>query len=263
MKKAETLRTEFDKEVAVVIFDRPASFNAMNSEFFEEFLSVLRKLRHSNDTRCVLFTGEGKAFSAGGDVGFMSRFENPEKEFQMLADQLNSIMLELYNFPVPTVAAINGPAVGAGLSVALACDYRIMSDDAFLMFGYSGIGLTPDGGLSWILPRIVGSGRFMQVVVDNPKISAEKALEWGMVQVVVPGHRLKDTGLEKAGTMAKLPVQAVVNARRLMIEGWSRSIAEQLDRERWAIARAAAGEGKEGIRAFVEKREPDYRKRDK
>ncbi len=249
-----------EKDIATVTFNRPGSFNAMNAAFFEDFLEILRDIRHTKALRCAVITGEGRAFSAGGDVGFMSRFENPEKGFQALADQLNSIMLELYSLPVPTIAALNGATVGAGLSVALACDVRIMSDAAFLMFGYTGIGLTPDGGLSWILPRVIGMSRAMKMAVDNLKIDANEALEWGLVHEVVSHDKLLETAVKKALGVSGMAIRSIVTARQLMLAGWNKGLAEQLDAERWAIARAATDEGKEGIRAFVEKREPDFRK---
>ncbi len=259
MAKQETVTAKVEGDVAVVKFNRPGNFNAMNSDFFDNFLKILRNVRHSDNVRCVVILGQGKSFSAGGDVTFMSEFKNPEKEFQALADLLNSIMLELYSLPKPTIAAINGAAVGAGLSVALACDYRIMADSAFLMFGYSGIGLTPDGGLSWILPRIVGMNKAMRMVIDNPRVSASMALEWGMVHEVLPEDRLENAALGKAHAISDLAIKSIVTARQLMLDGWSRSLPEQLDRERWAIARAAVGEGREGIKAFVEKRKPDFK----
>ncbi len=256
----KTVKMELQKDVAKVTFNRASSFNAMNKEFFSDFLEVLRNMRHMSEVRCIIITGSGKAFSAGGDVDFMNKSTEPEKEFQALADDLNSIMLELYTFPKPTLAAINGAAVGVGLSVALACDYRIMSNEAFLMFGYSGIGLTPDGGLSWILPRIVGISRAMKMVIDNPRIDANTALEWGMVHEVVPHDNLDYVVQSKANSIAGLAVDSIVAARQLMLEGLNRSLPAQLDKERWAIARAATHEGKEGIVAFVEKRKPNFRK---
>ncbi|RLB03169.1 MAG: enoyl-CoA hydratase [Deltaproteobacteria bacterium] len=259
MEKDRAVVLELEQDIAKITFNRPESFNAMNTEFFGDLLKIMKNIRHMENVRCVVISGSGKAFSAGGDVNFMSKFENPEKEFQAPADHLNSIMLELYMLPKPTVAAINGPAVGAGLSVALACDYRIMSDEAFLMFGYSGIGLTPDGGLSWILPKIIGMSRSMKMVIDNPRITADDALTWGLVHEVVPHDSWWKLAMEKARGITGLAIQAIVTARRLMLEGWYGSLPEQLDKERWSIARAAIGEGREGIRAFVEKRQPDFK----
>ncbi|HDM79343.1 MAG TPA: enoyl-CoA hydratase/isomerase family protein [Deltaproteobacteria bacterium] len=259
MEKDRAVVLELEQDIAKITFNRPESFNAMNTEFFEDFLKILGNIRQMENIRCVVISGSGKAFSAGGDVNFMSKFENPEKEFQAPADHLNSIMLELYTLPKPTVAAINGPAVGAGLSVALACDYRIMSEEAFLMFGYSGIGLTPDGGLSWILPKIIGMSRSMKMVINNPRITADEALAWGLVHEVVPHDSLWKLAMEKAQTITGLAVQAIVTARRLMLEGWYGSLPEQLDKERWSIARAAIGEGREGISAFAEKRKPEFK----
>lgn len=259
MAKEEVVTVKADRDVAVVKFNRPDSFNAMNDRFFKGFLEILRELRYTKDIRCLVITGQGEAFSAGGDVSFMSKFKNPAKEFEAMGDFLNSIMIELYSIAKPTIAAINGAAVGAGLSIALACDYRIMADSAFLMFGYSGIGLTPDGGLSWILPRIIGMTRAMKMVIDNPRVNASMALEWSMVHEVVPDEELENTVLEKARTISDFAINSIVTARQLMLDGWSGSLPEQLDGERWAIATAALGEGREGIKAFVEKRKPQFK----
>jgi len=208
----------------------------------------------------VILTGKGKAFSAGGDVVYMDTLgKHTEKEILSLASLLNSIILELYSFPKPTIAAINGPAMGAGFSIALMCDYRIMSEDAFVMYGYSAIGLTPDGGLSWTLPRIVGITRALDMMIENPRIGAGEALKLDIVHKVIPRKDLERVSYETARGISSKAIGAIARARQLFFKGFSRTLPAQLESERRSIARAACGtEGQVGIHAFVEKENPVY-----
>lgn len=239
-------------DVGWVTLNRPDAMNALDLPMLEKLREALIEAREDSRARVVLLTGEGKAFCAGGDVRYMASLgADVEKGLRDMVGLLNLSVLELCGMPKPHVAVLNGAAAGAGLSLALACDYRIMSERASVAVAYPACGLTPDGGLTWFLPRVVGIARAQEMILLNPRLSSESALAWGLVHRVLPEQELPTAAAQFAGQLAQAATHAVAETRRLFIGGFGRSLAEQLDREVQSVAAAAASsEGKLGLRAL-------------
>jgi 2-(1,2-epoxy-1,2-dihydrophenyl)acetyl-CoA isomerase len=251
-----------DGPVATISLNRPEAMNAMNAQLLAALLDSCRRAHLDDQIRSVLITGNGRAFCAGGDLRAIAAAEPGEKAYILsLAGTLHSAILELQMMPKPTIAVVNGPAAGAGLSLALACDYRIMGHEAFLAQSYTASGLTPDGGLTWFLPRIVGLPRAQEIIFVNPRMDASAALQWGLVHRVVSQDQLISEGRRIAAELAAKAVATLARTRQLLLEGWSRSLAEQLELERQTIADAfTLPEGKTGVAAFLAKKTPIYDK---
>lgn len=244
--------------VAVLTLDRPESLNALD-------LAGLRELGDLLETcageRAVLLTGQGKAFSAGADVAEMSEAIAGDRPAELLADLVAAAhrVIRLVRSGPPSVAAINGVAAGAALGVACAADVRVASTGASFVAGFSGIGASPDSGMTWLLPRLVGAGRAAEILLRNQRISAEVAHSWGLVSQVVPGDELGSRALEVAAGLAAGPREALRRTRSLLDLGWTQSLDRHLDAEGATMVESARGpEFAEGVQAFVARRRADF-----
>jgi 2-(1,2-epoxy-1,2-dihydrophenyl)acetyl-CoA isomerase len=249
-------------DIATLRLNRPAKYNALNQDLLERLHGAATELAFDDDVRAVVLTGEGKAFCAGGDLKEINEDEpdQPGRAFWRLAGRFHEAVKELRAMAKPTIAAINGPAAGGGFSLALACDLRVMSDAAFLKIGYVANGLSIDGGGSFSLPRLVGMGRAMEIAFLDEKISAERALEIGLVNRVAAADELDEAAHELANRLAEMPTGALGRAKRLFNASFQNTLERQLELEREAIGEAGnSDEGREGMNAFLEKREPKYR----
>jgi len=211
----------------------------------------------------VLLVGEGPHFCTGGDVGaFAAAAEgdgDPGPTVRALADELHDLVRALAEAPVPVVAAVHGWAAGAGMSLVLAADVAVAGTSTRLRPAYPAVGLSPDGGLTWTLPRAVGAARARHLLLTDRVLSAAEALELGIVAAVVPDDAVADEVRRLAERLAHGPTAALGRAKRLLREGADRDLDAQLDAEAAAIAESAAGpEGREGVAAFVERRSPRF-----
>jgi 2-(1,2-epoxy-1,2-dihydrophenyl)acetyl-CoA isomerase len=255
---------QIDGRVATITLNRPQALNAIIPPMMDQFQEALERSQGAG-VRAVVVTGAGRAFCAGADVkSFAAAMAQDPKAMpgfvQGLAAGLHrKIILPLRRFPAPVLAAVNGPAAGAGLSLALACDLRIAAEEARLTMAYSGIGATADGGSSYYLPRLIGQARAMELYLLNPQLPARWALELGLVTEVVPQADLAARARELAMGLAQGPTWAYRRVKALMDATWNATLEEQLEREADAIGEAAAtGDMAEGIRAFVDKRAPQF-----
>src|SRR5258707_8387282 len=185
-----TMRIEIDGEIGTLTLDRPDAFNAMSPEMIGELTVVFAWLADRAPLRALIVTGSGKAFCAGGDVTWFRKGVESEEidlpsEVRRGAEALHAAIVDLRRIPYPVIAAVNGPAAGAGFSLALACDTRIASEAAFFACAYGRIGASPDGGMTYFLPRVVGPSRALELLLDDPNMSAAVALEEGLVRRVV------------------------------------------------------------------------------
>ena len=210
--------------------------------------------------RVVVIRGAGKHFMAGGDINtFAGMLEGSEAErsdrFRRLITRLHSAIEAFHRMPHPVVGQVQGAVAGFGLSLMNACDLVVAADNAYFAAAYRAIGLTPDGGGSFALPRAVGMRRAMEIMLLNERFSAEQALEWGLVNRVVPLADLDTTVAAIARSMVEGPVTAIRNTKRLLRESLSRSLSEQLDAEAKSFGECASRpDFAEGIAAFLEKR---------
>ncbi|MBS1244038.1 MAG: putative enoyl-CoA hydratase, partial [Deltaproteobacteria bacterium] len=183
----EVVQVERKRGVATVRMNRPNRLNSYNPEMGQALLSAVSEASVDPSIRCVVLTGEGKAFSAGGDVEFMATFrEKGHGKFLDLAIRLHALIASLRKAPKPVIAAVNGVAAGAGFSMALACDVAVAAVSARFTLGYQNIGLSPDGGMTFFLARALGTQRAMEMTLFSKVLSAEQAATWGLVQQVFP-----------------------------------------------------------------------------
>ena len=252
----EVVVTERRGAVAVIRMNRPARMNAYNVEMGEALLSEVSAAAADPSVRCMVLTGTGKAFSAGGDVELFAAFENegPEK-FMGMAIGLHALIATLRRAPKPVVAAVNGVAAGAGFSMALACDVAVAASSSRFTLGYQNIGLSPDGGMTFFLARALGTQRAMEMTLFSRVLSAEQAAAWGLVQEIFPDTEFA-AGVEAlADRLASGPTLAYARAKELYNRALSQPLEAQLEEERQNISRCAGTHDfREGIRAFLDKR---------
>jgi len=256
----ENVVVKRDKEIVVVFLNRPASFNAFDYDTISAFSSLLLTLTVDDTVRGVVISGKGKAFCAGGDVKWMIEYtDGPAKGIHKLAASYHQSIIEIRRMPKPVIAAINGIAAGGGFSLALACDFRVMSCSAVLRQTYTSNGLCPDGGGTFTLPRMVGLARALEIMAFDVPISSEQALSWGLVtRVVDDGHALSES-VKMAHELAKTSLSSFAWSKQLLTDSFDSALEAHLERERTAICSCAdSTEGKEGLKAFKEKRKPVY-----
>lgn len=250
----ETIVYEVSEAVAVVTMNRPDKFNAFTGQMNREITEALKQAQKDPEVRCILLTGAGRAFNAGQDLGEVTG--DSQVDFGgMLRNRYNPMILQFQKTEKPIIAAINGVAAGAGMSMALACDIRLASDKASFVNAFVNIGLVPDSGGCYYLPRIVGIGKALELAFTGEKVSAEEALRIGLVNQVYPAERFQEEALAYARKLAMQPTRAIGLIKRTMLKGLEMGLEETLQYE--AFAQEAAGstaDYKEGVQAFLEKR---------
>lgn len=251
---------QLEGDVAVVTLDRPDNFNAITAELSAGLIEAMT--RAGGEARAVVFTGAGKAFCAGADLGEIAegyRKSGPNLG-KVLDETFHPAVLAMADAPVPTVAAINGVAAGAGLGLALACDLRVMGENAFLMSAFAGIALAPDSGTTWWLTHHIGVSRALDITLTNRRVPAQEAMDMGLCLAVVSADDLLDRALETAAGLADLSPDSLVTTRKLIHEAAHSNLTDALEGERQAQDRLGkAPAHAEGVNAFIEKRKPDYR----
>lgn len=248
--------------VASVTLNRPDRLNAFADDMREQLGAALDQVAHFPGARVLLLTGAGRAFCSGGDVRHMVDLKQRGAGFdalQPLLDAGRAVIARLAALPIPTIAAVNGAAAGAGLNLALACDLRIASDQATFGQTFARIGLHPDWGGSYFLPRAIGLGPALEMSWLGDMIGADEALRIGLVNRVVPHDRLADEARSLAARLAAAPERPVRLVKASFTASAHRTLEECLDAE--AGAQAAcwnSADAAEGLRAFVEKRSPKF-----
>jgi len=231
----ETVSYEVKDRVAVVTLNRPKSLNALNAQMGKDLGAALRAASTGRGVLVIVVTGAGRAFCSGGDLkamagGFASAGTH-SREMEAILRNFHDVVSFLQQIDKPVVAAIHGPAVGAGMSIALACDLRIASEDATFSQAFVRIGLSPDGGSTWLLPRLIGPGRAAQLMMTGETLGTSRALEWGLVNHVVPEGEHLSRGLEFAQQLAALSPQAIASIKRLLRSSERNRFFEQLEAE--------------------------------
>jgi 2-(1,2-epoxy-1,2-dihydrophenyl)acetyl-CoA isomerase len=254
----EQLIVEREGPVATLRLNNPTRLNALTPQLTAEMLDVLQEIREDPAVRAIVVTGEGRAFSAGADLSTLQepylKGERP-KLSTFLKEGYNKLIPLLAETPKPVVAAINGVVAGAGVSVALACDFRIASDAASFSMAFVRIGLIPDAGSCYLLPRTVGMAKALELALLSDKLDAAAACEIGLVNRVVPADSLMDEARALAGRLAEMPTAAIGLTKRMFQEAGRLSLTETMDREAEVQDQAAATDDHvEGVMAFLEKR---------
>lgn len=255
-----------DGAIAKLIINRPQVMNALAASTIRAMRKALADLRRKNGLRVLIVTGAGRAFCAGADLGDPEIAldgeiaDRPAKLSKLMQADINPLMQELQQFPLPTIAAVNGPAVGGGTGIALACDLVIASHEAYFMQVFTPrLGLVPDMGVTWHLERLVGRARARGLSMLGDRLSAVEAAEWGLIWKAAPADRFDAEVEAVARRIADAPPLAQAALRRLLDEAPSSDLSRQLDREREEQCRlVGTSDAQEAVLAFREKRQPRF-----
>ena len=242
--------------VATVTIARPDRLNALSGQTVDELRAAVAEAERAG-ARCLLIAGEGRAFSSGADLA--SGGGPPDDAGAALEKHFNPLVEALFALPFPVVAAVNGPAAGAGCSIALAADIVIAARSAYFLQAFVNIALIPDAGATWLLPRLVGRARALEMMMLGERISAEQALEWGMIARVVEDEDLASESMRLATRLTRGPTIALGLIRRLARESQQNGLAAALAAERAAQREAGrTADFRAGLAAFLEKRQPRF-----
>jgi len=258
---ANTIHVEEKKGVALVYLDRPEAYNAFDLSMVQRLAATLVDLALDRSIAGIVISGKGKAFCAGGDLRWVNQHnDNLSSAFHQLAAQFHQAILEIRRMAKPVVAAVNGLAAGGGFSLALSCDFRVMAKSAILKQGYTTNGLSIDGGGSFMLPRLVGMAKALEIAAFDRTINTEEALNWGLITEMVDDGHSVETACEIIYTLKKRSLDSFAASKKLMTDSFNTSFETHLENERNLLSFVAGQpNGLEGLTAFLEKRPPVFK----
>ena len=260
----ETIQLEMrDDAVAVITLNRPTALNALTVAMGREFRAAVSEARERG-ARAIVLTGAGRAFCAGGDLREMREMAEKEGRLEAFFDEplrlLNDCILKIRRTPLPIVAAVNGAASGGGCNLALACDLVLAGESARFNQAVVKVGLTPDCGGTYILPRLVGLKRATELLMTGDVVEARRAAEIGMINAVVPDEQLMTEAYRLAARLANAPTAAIGRIKEMLEQSATNDLSAQLDLERKVQLKSGLTEDfKEGVAAFIEKRPPKFK----
>jgi 2-(1,2-epoxy-1,2-dihydrophenyl)acetyl-CoA isomerase len=257
----QTIQFEVSGGVARLTLNRPDRLNSFNVQMHGEVRDALTQLQNNSEARVLVLTGAGRGFCAGQDLG--DRAVAPGGQGVDLGDSIENyykpLVLALRNLPMPVIGAINGVAAGAGANIALACDLVIAAKSASFVQAFSKLGLVPDSGGTWFLPRQVGTARAMGLALLGDKLPAEQAAQWGLIWRCVEDAELKSTVDQIASQFAVAPTRGLARTKQAIYESWGHTLEQQLDQERdFQRELGHSQDYAEGVAAFTEKRTPKF-----
>lgn len=257
----ETLLFDVADGVGTITFNRPDAANAMSPLCAKEFNDVSLIIEGDSDIRAVLITGNGKMFCAGGDLAaFSAAGDGARALILKMTGDLHLGISRLSRNAAPVIGAINGTAAGAGFSMVMLCDLAISAQSAVYTMAYTNAGLSPDGSSTFFMPRKIGDRRARELMLTNRLLNADEALEWGVVNKVVPDESLMDEARALAKKIANGPTQAYGQVKALLNASFDQSLETQMELEARAIAEMiTTADGQEGLDAFLNKRKPDFK----
>ncbi|HEY4211730.1 MAG TPA: 2-(1,2-epoxy-1,2-dihydrophenyl)acetyl-CoA isomerase PaaG [Steroidobacteraceae bacterium] len=257
----ETILFEVTGGVGRLTLNRPDRLNSFNATMHDEVRDALTRLASDETARVLVLTGAGRGFCAGQDLA--DRAVTPGGAGPQLGESIekyyNPLVLTLRGLPMPVIAAVNGVAAGAGANIALACDLVVAAKSASFVQAFAKLGLIPDSGGTWFLPRLVGNARAMGLALLGEKLPAEQAAQWGLIWKCVEDSDLTGTVEDLARHFATAPTRGVARTKQAMYEGWNRSLEEQLTVERdYQRELGKSDDYAEGVAAFIAKRPPRF-----
>ena len=259
MADYETILFERDGPIARITLNRPDRLNSFNVQMHQEMAEVVRE--GLADSRVVVLTGAGRGFCAGQDLNdrAVAADDHPVDLGMTVETSWNPLIRALTTMRQPVIARVNGVAAGAGANVALACDIAVAARSARFIQSFSAIGLIPDSGGTWVLPRLVGQARALALALTGEPLSAEKAEEWGMIWKCVDDEALDSEVDAIAHKLASLPPLGLAAIKKMMRDTWSNTLDEELHDQRDMMRRLGFSQDyREGVSAFLEKRQPNF-----
>jgi 2-(1,2-epoxy-1,2-dihydrophenyl)acetyl-CoA isomerase len=255
----ENIKLEKINSIATITFNRPTVFNAFNKDMRNEMLAALDDCQNDPSVRCVLITGAGKAFCAGTDLAEVSDFDNAPPLKEVLDEGYNAIVLKIRQLEKPVVAAVNGVAAGAGANMALACDIVIAHENARFIQAFSKIGLIPDSGGTWVLPRLIGFAKASALMMLGESVTAKEAENMGMIYKVFSEETYLENVEKTVNTLAQMPTRGLALTKQVLNESIFKGFDNQLSNETaWQALAGETHDYREGVTAFIEKRKPVF-----
>ncbi len=254
-----TIQYERQENIAILTLNRPERRNAMNLELNDDLLAGFKQAAVDDQVRAVLVTGAGKGFCAGADLSMFQSQPTGEQVYEIIISSYKPLIEMITRMSKPVIAAINGVAAGAGVSLALACDLRLMAHDASIMMAFSNIGLVPDAGATWFLARQVGYSRAFEIAAEGNRIPAERCLELGLTNKIVPAEQLLSIAKAWARKLAERPTLALGLTKRAMQHAQLNDLSSTMEYEaRLQMETVGSQDYMEGVMAFIQKREPNF-----
>lgn len=260
MTNYQALDFSITDRIATIRFNRPDAANGLNLQMATELNQVAQQCSNDANIKAVILTGSGRFFCAGGDLNSMLEHETgPGAGVTEIATQLHEALSVLARMDAPVITAINGTAAGAGFSIAVTGDLVVAAESAKFTMAYTKVGLSPDGSSSYYLPRIIGIRRTQELMFTNRVLSAQEAMDWGLVTKVVPDEDIESSAREMAQIFVSGAKGSSATVKSLLMQSLSNDLETQMALECQGIANCAdSKDGKEGISAFIEKRKPEY-----
>lgn len=260
MDNYKMIKFEIRDKIAFITLNRPDAANGLNSLLAKELSNAALQCDVNEGVKVVVLTGTGKFFSAGGDINEMnSHGGNVTAGVKALTDDLHHAVSTFARMDAPVIIAVNGVAAGAGFSLAIAGDVVIAAESAAFTMAYTKVGLTPDGSASYFLPRLIGIRKSMELMLLNKTLTAQEALEWGLLNQVVPDDSLMAVAEEIATKLASGPLSSHGIVKKLLLSSFDNSLETQMELEGRYISKSTSTKnGQEGISAFLEKRKPNF-----
>ena len=247
--------------IAIVTLNRPDNANTINLDLVKDLYDAFKECHHDESIRVVIFTAKGAMFSGGGDLGsFVKESDNLGPFITDMTTYFHLAVTLMHRMEKPIVVAINGTAAGGGLSLALSGDIIISADTAKFSAAYTAAGLSPDGSMTYIMPRLIGLKKTKELMITNRRFTANEALDMGLIDQVVKHEDLEKIVMDRAISLSKGASKAYGAVKTLLADTFSSSLESHLEQEaRLLNIRAQGHDGKEGVKAFIEKRKPDFK----
>jgi 2-(1,2-epoxy-1,2-dihydrophenyl)acetyl-CoA isomerase len=262
MGKYETVQIERHGSVAAVLLNRPDKLNSFDGALRREMLLAVREVNDDDSVRVVVLTGAGRAFSAGADLADIPEDKTNFRVEDQLNGEYKPILMEILEAPKPWISAINGACAGIGSALGMVCDLTVMADDAYIYQAFAAISLIPDGGATWHLVRTLGRKRAYEVIVTGEKIRADKCLQWGLCNRVVPADKLLEETLAWAGEIAGKAPLSLRYAKQAINAAIEESVSDTISGEaKLQHICMSSADAQEGVVAFLKKRAPVWQGR--